>query len=152
MVTSKSARVKKINLTYFGKFCQLDRAASTLLPPRPGQSHCWQQQSPGDPRDGMGRICARGDVLSSGTPTREQHQRCPAQLSSITPRPAGHSTARRCSRSRQGPTRAAGAEERPGCPASGIFGITHHAFPRVSWSKAKRGATKVQTKGQRQRG
>lgn len=82
MVTSKSAHVKKINLTYFGKFCQLDRAVRTLLPPRPGQSHCWQQQSPGDPRDGTGRICARGDVLSSETPTRERQQRRPAQLRS----------------------------------------------------------------------
>lgn len=57
-----------------------------------------------------------------------------------------------CGRSRWDPRSAVSPEESPGHPLSCIFGTRRHAFPRVSWNKARRGARKVQTEALRQRG
>lgn len=64
----------------------------------------------------------------------------------------GHGTVRRRGRSLWRVS--AGPQEggQPGHPVSSIFGTARHTFPRVSWSKARHGARKVQTEGQRQQG
>jgi len=171
-----------MNLTYFGRFCHLGRAARAPLPPRPGPpvpppaaakpQRCW--------RRGGQAVCKEGCPLQ-----RDPHHGAVAAMpSSVTPRQPGRSGVPRTSPAALARVRGTGCQLLRGAvgmvallgrggpnhrvsvgtwessqpsrkaraPCEGIFGTARHAFPRASWSKARRWARKVQTKGQRHRG